>query len=213
MPLTVYEHTGFPNPLRIRIAAAEKGLQDRIAYRHIDVTKNEHKTQEFLALNPSGLVPALQLEDGAVLAECVAITDYLDGQSGEADLTGRDARDRAVISMTHKRIEDGFLNAVGTYFHHATDGLGPDVEIYQNKEWGEKNRERAEAFLVYLDGLLEDRIYMAGDRFTVADITAIAGVVFAGFAEIAIPTSLENLTAWRDRVWARPSVTEALQAA
>ena len=213
MTLTVYEHTGFPNPLRVRIAAAEKGLQDRIAYRHVDVTKNEHKTDAFLALNPSGLVPALQLEDGDVLAECVAITDYLDGQTGDLDLTGRDARDRAVITMTQRRIEDGFLNAVGTYFHHATDGLGPAVETYQNKEWGKKNRERAEAFLVYLDRLLADRAYLAGDRFTIADITAIAGVVFAGFAQIAIPESLQNLTAWRDRVWARPSVAEALQAA
>ena len=204
--MKVYEHKGFPNPMRVRVALAEKGLTDRVEFVPVDVTKGEHRTPEFLARNPAGAVPVLELDDGTCIAECSAITEYLDHLDGEPVLTGRTPKERAVIAMMQRRAEAGLLDAVGTYFHHATPGLGPQLETYQNREWGERQRERAVATMRQLDGVLGTRPYLAGDRFTVADITALAGLAFAGFAEIAIPDDCTALRAWQARVSQRPSV-------
>ena len=204
--MKVYEHKGFPNPMRVRVALAEKGLTERVEFVPVDVTKGEHRTPEFLARNPSGAVPVLELDDGTCIAECSAITEYLDHLDGEPVLTGRTPKERAVIAMMQRRAEAGLLDAVGTYFHHATPGLGPQLETYQNREWGERQRERAVATMRQLDGVLGTRPYLAGDRFTVADITALAGLAFAGFAEIAIPDDCTALRAWQARVSQRPSV-------
>ena len=166
----------------------------------------EHKKPAFLAKNPSAAVPVLELEDGTTIAECTAITEYLDHLTGSQELTGRDPKERAVIHMMQRRAEAGLLDAVGSYFHHATPGLGPDVEGYQCAEWGRHQRERAVAGMRYLDGLLAEQPYLAGEAFSMADITAFAGLAFADFAEIAIPEELSHLKDWRDRVAARPSI-------
>lgn len=105
-----------------------------------------------------------------------------------------------------RRIEAGLLDAAAAYFHHATPGLGPDIETYQNREWGEKQRERAVATMHALDGELATRPYMAGEAFTMADISAMAGLAYADFAKIETPAECVNLAAWRARVNARPSV-------
>ena len=151
----------------------------------------------------------LKFEDGTCIAECTAITEYLDHLAGEPTLTGRSARDRAMIHMMQRRAEAGLLDAVSTYFHHATPGLGPHIETYQNREWGEKSRERAIDGMRYLDGVLAQRAYLAGENFTMADIAAFAGLIFADFAKIDIPVELTHLTAWRARVADRPSVKAA----
>ena len=204
--MKVYEHKGFPNPMRVRVALAEKGLTDRVEFVPVDVTKGEHRTPEFLARNPAGAVPVLELDDGTCLAECTAITEYLDHLDGDPALTGRTPQERGVIAMMQRRAEAGLLDAVGAYFHHATPGLGPVLETYQNREWGQRQRDRAVATMRQLDGVLGTRPYLAGDRFTVADITAVAGLAFAGFAEIAIPEDCIALRAWQARVAQRPSL-------
>ena len=204
--MKIYEHKGFPNPMRVRVALAEKGLTHRAEFVPVDVTKGEHRTPEFLARNPAGAVPVLELDDGTCIAECTAITEYLDHLDGDPVLTGRTPEERAVIAMMQRRAEAGLLDAVGAYFHHATRGLGPQLETYQNREWGERQRERAVATMRQLDGVLATRPYLAGDRFTVADITTLAGLAFAGFAEIGIPEQCASLRAWQARVAQRPSV-------
>src|SRR6185369_559618 len=195
--LKIYDFKGFPNPARVRIALAEKEMTRLVEFVSVDVPGGAHKRPEFLAKNPSGAVPVLELEDGTTIAECTAITEYLDNLDGNPILTGRDAKDRALVHMMQRRAESGLLDAVATYFHHATPGLGPHIETYQNREWGEKNRERAVAGMRYLDGVLAGRAYLAGDRFTMADITAFAGLIFADFARIEIPAELTNLISWR----------------
>lgn len=204
--MKIYEFEGFPNPARVRIALAEKGQTDRVEFVQIDVPGGEHRKPEFLKKNPAGAVPVLELDDGTTISECTAITEYLDQLSGEPTLTGRTPRERAVIHMMQRRAEAGLLDAVATYFHHATPGLGPDVEGYQCADWGNHQRDRAVAGMKYLDGILADRPYIAGDAFSVADITAFVGLGFADFAEIAIPKEFANLAAWRQRVAARPSI-------
>jgi glutathione S-transferase len=207
--LKIYDFKGFPNPARVRIAIAEKGLIDRVTFVTVDVPAGEHKKPAFLAKNPAGAVPVLELEDGTCISECTAITEYLDNIDGEPVLTGRNARERALIHMMQRRAEAGLLDAVAAYFHHATPGLGPHIETYQNREWGEKNRERALAGMHYLDGVLAAQHYLAGERFSMADITAFAGLAFADFAKIEMPADLTNLKSWRGRIAERPSVAHA----
>lgn len=207
--LKIYDFKGFPNPTRIRITVAEKKLTDKVEYVSVNVPAAEHKRPEFLAKNPAGAVPVLELQDGTCIAECTAITEYLDNLEGEPTLTGKGPRERAVIHMMQRRAEAGLLDAAATYFHHATPGLGPHIELYQNAAWGEKNRERALATMHYLDGVLGRQAYLAGDTFSIADITAFAGFAYADIAKIQMPTTLKNLKAWRARIAARPSVSHA----
>lgn len=206
--MKVYEFEGFPNPARVRIALAEKNQTDQVEFVQIDVPGGEHQKPEFLEKNPSGAVPVLELEDGTIISECTAITEYLDQLSGEPTLTGRTPQERAVIHMMQRKAEAGLLDAVATYFHHATPGLGPDIEGYQCAEWGNHQRDRAIAGMKYLDGILAGQPYIAGTEFSVADITAFVGLGFADFAKIEIPAEHANLIAWRARVAARPSIAQ-----
>jgi glutathione S-transferase len=207
--LKIYDYKGFPNPTRARIALAEKGLLDEVEFVSIDVPNGEHRLPTFREKNPSATVPVLELEDGTCISECTAITEYVDHLVGEPVLTGRSAKERAVIHMMQRRAEAGLLDAAATFFHHATPGLGPRIEDYQNREWGEKNRERAIAGMRYLDQTLAAQPFLAGDRFTMVDITAFAGLAYAGFGKIEVPAGLDRLTTWRERVASRASVMRA----
>jgi glutathione S-transferase len=201
--MKIYDYPAFPNPLRVRIALAEKGLFNEVEFVTVDVPAGAHKRADFLAKNPAGAVPVLELDDGTTISECTAITEYLDHLTGEPELTGKTAKERAVVHMMQRRAEAGLLDAVAAYFHHATAGLGPTIETSQNREWGEANRARALDGMAYLNGVLAERSYLAGDRFTMADITAYAGLAFADFVKLDVPESCGHLKAWRERVAAR----------
>jgi glutathione S-transferase len=207
--MKIYDFKGFPNPARVRIALAEKNLTSRVQFVHVDVPGGEHKRPDFLAKNPSGAVPVLELDDGTTISECTAITEYLDHLDGQPTLTGEMPKERALIHMMQRRAENDLLDAVASYFHHATPGLGPDIETNQNRAWGESSRERAIAGMHYFDRVLSQQAYLAGEKFSMADITAFAGLGFADFAQIEIPASCTHLNAWRARVAARPGVIAA----
>ena len=204
--MKIYDFEGFPNPARVRIALKEKGLFDQVEFVTVNVPEGEHRTEAFRAKNPSATVPVLELEDGTTISECSAITEYLDRRTGEPDLTGKSPKQRAVVAMMQRRAEAGLLDAVGAYFHHATPGLGPDIETWQCPDWGQKQRDRAVETMHYLDDVLSDQDYLAGADFSVADITAYAGLGFADFAGVAIPETCANLMAWRSRMATRPSM-------
>jgi len=204
--MKIHDFKGFPNPARVRIALAEKGLTDAVQFVTVDVPGGEHKGADFLAKNPGAAVPVLELADGTYISECTAITGYLDHLVGEPVLTGGDLKRRAVIQMMQRRAESGLLDAVAAYFHHATPGLGPEIETYQNRDWGEKSRARALAGMGYFDQLLQHQDYLAGDQFSMVDITGFAGLIFADIAKIDIPAELTRLKSWRARIAARPSI-------
>jgi glutathione S-transferase len=204
--MKVYDFAGFPNPARVRIAIAEKGITERITFVTVNVPAGEHRKPEFLSKNPFAAVPVLELDDGTTISECTAITEYLDQMAGEPTLTGRTSKERAIIHMMQRRAEANLLDPIATYFHHATPGLGPELEVYQCAEWGQHQRERAMVGMHYFDSVLAKQPYLAGTTFSMADITAYAGVAFAAFLEIAMPAACTNLAAWRARVAARPSV-------
>lgn len=201
--MKIYEFDGFPNPARVRMALAEKGLTDRVVFISVNVPEGEHKRPEFLAKNPSGAVPVLELEDGQTIAECTAITEYLDHIDGDPTLTGATPAARGQIHMMQRRAEAKLLDAVTDYFHHATPGLGPDIETYQNAEWGERRKAQAYDGMRYFDGVLANQTYIAGDAYSMADITALAGLAFADFVGMAIPQECVNLTEWRARAASR----------
>ncbi len=204
--MKIYDVEGFPNPARVRIALAEKGATDKVTFIPVDVMGGEHRSEAFRAKNPDAVVPCLELEDGSHISQCNAITEYIDGVFDGPSLTGTTPKERARISMMNLRAENGLLNAVGAYFHHATPGLGPDLETDQCAEWGNRQKQVAANTMSYLDGVLADSEYLAGEAFSIADITAFAGLAFADFARVEIPESLANLHAWRARVAARPSI-------
>ena len=204
--MKIYDVEGFPNPARVRIALAEKGAIDQVDFIPVDVMGGEHRSAAFKAKNPDAVVPCLELEDGSHIGQCNAITEYIDATFDGPSLTGTTPNERARISMMNSRAENGLLNAVSTYFHHATPGLGPDLETYQCAEWGNKQKEVAGKTMAYLNDVLAENDYLAGEAFSMADITAFAGLAFADFANVEIPTNLEHLQAWRAKVAARPSV-------
>lgn len=204
--LTIYDWYNGPYPSRVRIAVAELKLASSVRFASVDLWKGEHKRDDFLAKNYSGTLPVLQIEDGTYLAECTAITEYLDALGDAPQLTGTTPRDKGVIHMMNKRAEIEFLDAISVYFHHATAGLGPEVELYQNEEWGLRMRDKALRGARYFDGVLKDRPFVAGDAFSMADITVIAGFVFAKIVGLEIPAQLASLHAWHARMLERPSV-------
>ena len=204
--MKIYDwHTG-PYPARVRVALAEKNLQSRVRFESIDLWKGEHKTPAFLAKNYSGTLPVLELQDGTLIAECTAITEYLDALAGLPTLTGTTALEKGLIHMMSKRAELELLDAISVYFHHATPGLGPDVELYQNAEWGFRQRDKALRGMHYFDSVLRTQPFVAGEHFSMADITVIGGLIFAGLVELEIPTECKALLAWHARMQERPSV-------
>ena len=204
--MKIYDVPNFPNPLRVRIALAEKNAMDQVAFIPVDVMGGEHRSAEFLAKNPAAAIPVLELEDGTTIAESSAIIEYIDHHLDGPPLTGSNAKSRAQIHMQQRRAEFMVLDAIGAYFHHATDGLGPDLETDQVPAWGEKQKIIALKGLAYFDQLLNENDFVAGNQFSAADITLYAGLVFADFCNIDIPVQLTHLLAWQERIANRPSL-------
>lgn len=190
-----------PNPRRVRIFAAEKGIS--LPMRDISIPAREQKSPEFMALNPRGQTPALQLDDGTVIAESVAICRYLEGLHPEPPLFGGDALSQAMIEMWSRRVEMVLMAPVGAvWVHtHAFTARLPG----RNAEWGEANRSRVDEALRFFDESLRDREWLAGAHYSIADILLLTTVDFAGFVGMAIPDDLTALRDWHARVSARPS--------
>ena len=210
--MKIYDREGTPNAARIRIVLAEKGLEDQIEFVSVDLISAEHKQSAFLAMNPIGKIPVVELDDGTFISESTAITEYLDNLDGDPILTGRTPKEKAIIHMMQKRAESELADPVGIYFHHATPGLGAALQPYKSPEWegrvdwGNRQRARAVDGMKYFDQVLRSQPYIAGEQFSMADITVLAGLVFAGFASIAIPEECTALLAWQTKVQQRPSV-------
>ncbi|MFL9865096.1 glutathione S-transferase [Paraburkholderia fungorum] len=206
-PMTIYDFPQGPYPTRVRIALAEKNLQSRVEFVMVDLYKGEHKRPAFISgKNYSGTLPVLELDDGTCIAECTAITEYIDALDGAPTLTGRTPLEKGVIHMMSKRAELELLDAISVYFHHATPGLGPNVELYQNAEWGFRQRDKALRGMRYFNDVLTKQPFVAGDAFSMADITLIGGLVFASIVKLPVPAECEALLAWYTRMRERPSV-------
>src|ERR1700739_4291617 len=129
--MKIYDRAGFPNPIRIRVVVAAQGLESQIEWVSVDLIEAEHKQPEFLAKNPSGVVPVLELDDGTFISECTAITEYFDNLDGAPILTGRTPLEKALIHMMRRRAEAYVIDSVGIYFHYGTPGWGTKLPAYK----------------------------------------------------------------------------------
>ena len=191
-----------PNPRRVRIFLAEKGIE--VPYEELDLMKGALKTPEFMKLNWFQRVPVLVLDDGTAIAETIAICRYFEETKPEPALFGTGARQRAVVEMWNRRMELNLLQCVAQAFRHLHPAMA-ELEVPQVAAWGEANKPKVLQVLGYLDQELASRRHIAGDEFSVADITALVAVDFMKVARIQRPAELANLARWHAEVSARPS--------
>ena len=192
-----------PNPRRVRIFAAEKGIE--LSSKEVSIPKREQKAPEYVAKNPRGQTPILELDDGTVIAESVAIMRYLEAEQPDPPLFGTTAREIAEIEMWNRRVEMILMPAIAAVWVHThpfTAALPG-----RNVEWGESNRPRVVEGMRFFDGSLEGREYLAGSAFSAADILLLTTVDFAKFIGLEMPSECANLLRWHERVSARPSAS------
>ena len=208
--ITFYDTKGLPNPDRIRIALKEKGVLEGVNIIQVNLWKGEHKTESFKQINPNATVPLMVLESGVAISESTAITEYIDHTFEGISLTGKTAEQRAIIHMMQRRGEQKIVDAIGAYFHHATVGFGSEIEGIQNKAWGQAHYEKTLEGMRYFDTVLKHSLYIAGDEFSMADITVFTGVNFSEtFPKVMIPKECKHLLSWRERMFERPSCIDS----
>lgn len=201
--MKLYDGGRAPNPRRVQIFLKEKGIS--LPTVQVDINRLEQHDEEFARLNPMRRVPVLVLDDGTAISETVAICRYFERLCPEPNLMGEGAKEEAVIEMWQRRVEFGFMLPVAFAFRHLHPG-GAHLENPQIAEWGQVNQPRAREFMEFLDEELVEREFVAGDRFTIADITAIISYQFLKPGRIPYPEDLENLQRWYRAVSERPSV-------
>jgi glutathione S-transferase len=200
--MKLYDSGRAPNPRRVKIFLAEKGIS--LETVQVDIGKLEHKSEAYSALNPVQQVPALVLDDGFVLTETIAICRYFEELRPEPPLFGTDAFTRALVEMWQRRIEFGLLGPVAAVFRHLHPAMA-EMEVPQVPAWGEANKERVNRFLAILDKELEGQQFICGDSFTIADITGLVGLDFMKPAKLTIPEELSQVRRWHARLSERPS--------
>jgi len=199
--MKIYNSPMAPNPRRVRIFLAEKGLV--VPYEDVDIANAVNRQPEFRKKNPLAGVPVLELDDGTCIAESVAICRYFEGLHPEPPLMGVDAKDRAIVEMWNRRMEFALFLPIADAFRQRHEFF--KGRIRQCPEYAQLQKENAEDGLKWLDTELANRRYIAGDRFTIADITAMVGIDFGRISKIAIQPDQKNLARWHAEVAARPS--------
>lgn len=200
--MKIYDGGKAPNPRRVRIYLAEKGID--VPLEPVDMGALEHKSEKITKRNPLQRLPVLEFDDGTTLSETVAICRYFEERHPEPPLMGTDALDKAIVEMWQRRVELHFLMPVAHAFRHIHPAM-KEWEIPQIADWGEANKPKALEFIRLMDKELAGRAFIAGDRFTIADITATVATDFMKPARIAIPEDATNFIRWYEAMKARPS--------
>ena len=203
MPMLFYDAANpAPNPRRVRIYLAEKGLS--VPSETVSIVAGEHRAPAYLAVNPLGQIPALQLDDGDVLTESVSICRLFEAEHPEPPLFGRGPRGQAEVDMWVRRAELRMMVPLSMVWMH-THPFTARVVKPQYTEFGESQRPRVIAAMGEFDRALAGREFLYGTAYSMAEIVLLSIVDFAAFVGIAIPDDLVNLAAWHERVSARPS--------
>ena len=202
--MQLYTAPRAPNPRRVTMFMAEKAITG-IELVAVDINAHEHRSEAFRHLNPLTTVPTLVLDDGRALSESRAICTWLEGQHPEPNLMGADANERAFIEMADRRAEWYLMVPIGQVIRHTHPGLAA-LEQPQFADYGQAQMAKVRDYASRFDQLLQTQPWMAGERFTIADITAFCALEFARLMKFSPKAEgLDALQAWRDRVAERPS--------
>lgn len=200
--MKLYNSPFAPNARRVRMFLAEKGIV--VPVEMVDLGKLQHKTPDYSAINPLQRIPALQLDSGEILCESVAICRYFEEIQPSPPLFGTSPLEKAEVEMWQRRAEQNFLFPIAMAFRHSHPAMA-ELEKPQIAEYAVVNRARAVDFARFLDGELAQRRFLAGDAFTIADITAFIAAEFTKPGRVVLPDDLVHLARWRAEVAARPS--------
>ncbi len=204
MPILYDAPLPAPNPRRVRIYLAEKGLS--VAIHSLSIVAGEHKGDEFVAKYPPGQLPVLALDDGRMIGESVAICRYFEALHPEPPLFGTDPVSIAEIDMWMRRVEFTLMMPIANIWRHSHPFTARVVKP-QYKEFGESNRPHAVGAMRRFDAVLEGRAYLAGDQYSMADILLLTTIDFATFIGAGMPDDMPALAAWHARISARPSAS------
>ena len=199
--MKLYNLAGGSNPRRVRILLAEKGIE--VPMVEVDAANNENNSAEFLAKNPLGKLPVLELDDGAIICESMAICRYFEALYPEPTLLGSTPLQMAQIEMWNRRAELELANPIAQTFQH-THPYWAD-RLQQVPAYGEVCRQKAYKTMAWFNQELAEREFLAGDHYSMADISAQVGIILGKVAKIRIPEELSHLTRWFAAVSARPS--------
>ncbi len=199
--MKLYDSAMAPNPRRIRIFLAEKGIA--LPTEQVDIGSRANLAPEFLAKNPFAQVPVLELDDGTYISESVAISRYFEEIQPEPPLFGVGVREKTLVEMWHRRVELEFTNRVFLCFQNTSDYF--KGRLTQVPEFGAVAKQRAEQTLGLLDAVLAEQRFIAGDRYSIADITALVGLDFGRVIKLRPTPEQKNVLRWHAEVSARPS--------
>ncbi|MGA7327248.1 MAG: glutathione S-transferase [Rhodomicrobium sp.] len=191
-----------PNPRRVRVYLAEKGIE--VPFEQVDIMTGAHKSADFSRLNPVQRVPVLILDNGTAISETMAICRYFEALQPEPSLFGGTPLEIAQVEMWNRRAELNFLFPVAQCFRHSHPAMA-ELEKPQVPAWAEANRPRVAEIIGVFDEALKEKPFLAGNRFSVADITAMIGVDFMKPARLAVPENAAHFKRWYAEVSARPS--------
>ncbi len=191
-----------PNPRRVRIFLAEKGL--KVPMQQVQIMAGEHKAPDYLAINPLGQIPALVLDDGDVITESIAICRFFEALNPDPPLFGKGPKGVAEVDMWLRRIELRLGTPLAMVWQH-THPFTARVVVPQYKDFGESNRAKVVDAMRFVDGALADRPWLAGKDYSIADITLLCTIDFAGFIGMEIGDEMTHLKDWHARASARPS--------
>jgi glutathione S-transferase len=200
--MKILEEHRAPNPRRVRVFLAEKGIE--VPFEQVDITTGAHKTGALAKLNPLERLPVLVLDDGTAISESMAICRYFEALKPEPSLFGQTPREIAGIEMWNRRAEINFLFPVATCFRHTHPAM-VQLEKPQIPAWAEANKPRIAEIIRIFDQRLNDTRYLAGERFSVADITALVAADFMKVPRLTIPEDAVNFKRWHEEVRSRPS--------
>jgi glutathione S-transferase len=200
--MKLYDLGRAPNPRRVRIFLAEKGIE--VPKQEVDLGALEQFSEAFTALNPMQRVPVLVLDDGTVITESVAICLYFEKLKPEPNLFGEGPLESALVEMWNRRLELHFYGPVSQSFRHTSPAMAKR-EIPQVADWGVACKQKSEEFLQFFENEMGKREYVAGNRFTIADITALVTVDFMRVIKLSLTPEMKNLSRWHAAVSARPS--------
>jgi len=199
--MKLYESHNAPNPRRVRIFLAEKSL--KVPYEEVDIDKAVNRGEDFRRKNSLGTVPVLELDNGTYISESVAICRYFEELQPEPALFGSGPEQRALVEMWNLRMEFNLLQPIADSFRQRRDFF--KGRIRQLPEYAQLLRLNAEDGLVWLDRELASRHFIAGQQFSISDITALVAIDFGRVSKLAIQPDQSNLARWHAEVAARPS--------